>query len=397
MKTGHAVRRLGDLVDCMGGGTPSRGTPEYWSGSIPWASVKDLDEHEHELTRTEESITQGGLDNSASNLIPAGTVIVATRVGLGKVCINRMPVAINQDLKALIPKNGEILPQYLLYFMVSQAEAIKRSGVGATVKGITLADLQRLELVLPPLPEQERLVRLLDEAEALRRLRAQADRRMGQFVAALFSEMFGDPESNREDLPLVQVSTFVDHFVGGRNITAEDSGHPICRVLKVSAVTWGEYRPDECKAVPEDYAPPAEHEVKPGDLLFSRANTTELVGATAYVFETPTGRLLSDKLWRFAWREPRSVEPLYIWALFQTPWVRRELGRRSTGTSGSMKNISMPKVLSMSLPVAPMPRQRNFVERYLAARKLLTMQATSRRRLDDLFQSLLHRAFRGEL
>lgn len=129
----------------------------------------------------------------------------------------------------------------------------------------------------------------------------------------------------------------------------------------------------------------------------SRANTTELVGATAYVFETPPNLLLPDKLWRFVWKQPVQVEPFYVWSFFQTATVRRELGRRATGTSGSMKNISKPKVLSMLVPTPPLLLQRQFAARVQEIRALEGRQAESRRRLDDLFQSLLHRAFQGEL
>ena len=129
----------------------------------------------------------------------------------------------------------------------------------------------------------------------------------------------------------------------------------------------------------------------------SRANTTELVGATAYVLETPPNLLLPDKLWRFFWKQPVQVEPFYVWSFFQTATVRRELGRRATGTSGSMKNISKPKVLSMLVPTPPLLLQRQFAARVQEIRALEGRQAESRCRLDDLFQSLLHRAFQGEL
>ena len=90
---------LGDLVEIKGGGTPSRKTPEYWGGEIPWATVKDF--KTFELSTTIEKITREGLTNSASNLIPAGSIIVPTRMAVGKAAINLVDMSINQDLKAL--------------------------------------------------------------------------------------------------------------------------------------------------------------------------------------------------------------------------------------------------------------------------------------------------------
>jgi type I restriction enzyme S subunit len=397
VKQGWRATQLGDLVDFVGGGTPSRDNPAYWGGEIPWASVKDLGDHD--LQETTENITHEGLRKSASNLIEAGTVIIASRVGLGKVCINRKPVAINQDLKALIPKNKEILPKFLLYFIISEADAIGRSGVGATVMGVTIPQLQRIKLALPPLPEQHRIVNLLDEAEELRRRREQADRRTADLIPALFYEMFGDPTSNPKGWRTAPVSSFAANLEGGRNVApaGSDDGASRYRVLKISAVTWGDFRPQECKPVPAAYVPPPEHVVQPGDLLFSRANTAELVGATAFVHSTPPNLILPDKLWRFVWTRPSLVEPFYVWWLLQTHSIRRELSARATGTGGSMKNISRPKLFSLVVPIPPLPLQHEFAARVAEIRALQDLQAESRRRLDDLFQSMLHRAFQGEL
>ena len=135
----------------------------------------------------------------------------------------------------------------------------------------------------------------------------------------------------------------------------------------------------------------------PGDLLFSRANTTDLVGAVAYVEATPPNVLLPDKLWRFVWREPLLANPLFVWSLFQTTAIRREIGRRATGTSGSMKNISQAKVFGIATILPPLSLQRDFARRVAAVEKLKTAHRASLAEMDALFASLQYRAFRGEL
>ena len=146
------------LKEIKGGGTPSRKKPTYWRGTIPWASVKDL--NGVCLRNTEEYITQEGLNNSASNLIPAGTVIIATRMALGKVVRFSCDVAINQDLKALFPKK-ELSSDYLFYWLLLQASLIEALGAGSTVKGIRLESLRALKLILPPIEEQMKIVAIL--------------------------------------------------------------------------------------------------------------------------------------------------------------------------------------------------------------------------------------------
>ncbi len=147
---------------------------------------------------------------------------------------------------------------------------------------------------------------LVYEADALRKLRAEADRRMAEVVPALFYEMFGDPARNEKGWEFRPVSSFVADLHGGRSVNpagSDEAAGPY-RVLKISAVTSGDFRPNESKPVAESYMPPEAHFVQAGDLLFSRANTEALVGATSYVFRTPDNLVLPDKLWRFVWREP---------------------------------------------------------------------------------------------
>ena len=157
-----AVCRLGDLaLTITGGGTPSKNNPSYWGGTIPWASVKDLKDFKY-LDDTQDYITEDGLRNSSSNLIPVGRIIVCTRMGLGKVLVNRVPVAINQDLKAL-----ELPAEVNTDFFLILYKTREVSGTGTTVSGIKQDKLLALPAALPPLEEQSRIVAKVDELMAL--------------------------------------------------------------------------------------------------------------------------------------------------------------------------------------------------------------------------------------
>jgi type I restriction enzyme S subunit len=249
------------------------------------------------------------------------------------------------------------------------------------------------------LPEQRRIADVLDRAEALRAKRRAALAQLDSLVPALFFDLFGDQAVEKARWPMRLVSDYVARFEGGKSMESESGDNVITRnrVLKVSAVTGNQFLADESKPVPDSYDPPAEHFVRAEDLLFSRANTADLVGAVAYVDSAPANLLLSDKLWRFVWQQPALVEPLFVWALFQTPAVRRELARRATGTSGSMKNISQEKVFGISTIVPPLPLQREFSRGLDAIENLKAAHRASLAEMDALFASLQHRAFRGEL
>jgi len=154
--------RLGEVVlSVTGGGTPSKNNPGFWGGEIPWASVKDLNVETY-LDSTIDSITGKAVASSSTNLIPKGSVIVCTRMGLGKIAINRVAVAINQDLKALA-----ISSHVDQMFFFKKYKNYKITGSGMTVHGIRQDELLNFLFPLPPFSEQHRIVARIDQLMAL--------------------------------------------------------------------------------------------------------------------------------------------------------------------------------------------------------------------------------------
>jgi len=243
---------------------------------------------------------------------------------------------------------------------------------------------------LPPLDEQRRIAEILDQADRLRAIRRRAMGLAESLRAAIFLEMFGDPGEPRAPRQTVKFGEIAE-LQGGRNLVADDSDAiaPF-QVLKISAVTAGTFKPWEAKPLPVDYIPPDAHLVRQGDLLISRANTAELVGAVAYVDSSPPNLVLPDKIWRFVWKDPASV-PLYYWALFRTPAMRRRISQLSSGTGGSMKNISKAKLEQLELPYVDVARQDAF------RRRLAAIPSPAVTEFDELFTSLQSRAFSGQL
>ena len=259
--------------------------------------------------------------------------------------------------------------------------------------------LWRHEIPVPGLNEQGQVVELLRRVETLRNREEYASKRLDRFGLVLFEHTFGDPVANPLDWPMAPVASFVQRFEAGKSLLSatSESDSVRYRVLRINAVTSGRYDAKASKPVPPDYVPPPQHVVQAGDVLLSRANTRELLGAVAYVHETPPNVLLPDKLWRFVWREPRAVEPLYVWQLFSHPSMRRELSARATGTSGSMQNISQEKVLAIRVPVPSEKVQKDFVSALSRAEAMRRRQLRARACLDRLFHALMHQAFTGAL
>lgn len=158
---GWSNAQLGDvLLAVVGGGTPSRKVPAYFDGSIPWFTVKDM--KALKPNDAEEHISAAAIADSATNLIPAETLIVATRIALGRAIRPKVTCAINQDLKALIVGTGADA-DFLLYWIGANERVIQDLGSGTTVSGIRLETLHALPLKLPPSNEQTRIVEKLEE------------------------------------------------------------------------------------------------------------------------------------------------------------------------------------------------------------------------------------------
>ena len=155
---GWLMVSLAEIVNRhLGGGTPSKSNLKYWDGPLLWASVKDVGKSKY-LATTIDRITVEGLENSSSNLITPGNLLVVTRMGLGKVSINTVPVAINQDLRALFMSSLMDIDYCYNFFLTHGFE-----GSGLTVKGIKIEELLSISFPLPPLAEQHRIVAKVDE------------------------------------------------------------------------------------------------------------------------------------------------------------------------------------------------------------------------------------------
>jgi type I restriction enzyme S subunit len=198
VKAGWNTKPLGELCDVIGGGTPPKDRPDYYGGDIPWATVRDM--RTDIITSTEHSITKEAVKASATNIIPAGNVVIATRVGLGKVCLLGQDTAVNQDLRGIVPKsNKEIDVNFLFAWFKSISEQIIAEGTGATVQGVKLPFIKGLAVSFPEMEEQHRIVTLLDEAFAdIATAKANAEKNL-QNARELFSSFVQSLFMTKED------------------------------------------------------------------------------------------------------------------------------------------------------------------------------------------------------
>ena len=152
------------ILKIIGGSTPSKSHVEYYQGNIPFMTVKDMTSEY--LQDTAWHITQEAVKNSNTNIVPPNTLIIATRVGLGKIVQMSKAVAINQDLKGLILKKDVVDQAFFKYILKYKTSEILRRSRGTTVKGITLEDFKTIPFSLPTLPKQKAIVKKIETAFA---------------------------------------------------------------------------------------------------------------------------------------------------------------------------------------------------------------------------------------
>lgn len=289
--------------------------------------------------------------------------------------------------------NETVCSDYLIRFLKSSRALAAYAGLGKGSaerrRSISFARLAELKIPLPPIDEQRRIAAILDKADELRTKRRQTIAHLDALTQSIFNSMFGTMVRNNV------LSDAVSNLVGGKNLVGPDDSSNAFRVLKISAVTSGRYLESESKSLPVDYMPAPDHLVRPGDVIISRANTTELVGASALVQTTNRTTVLPDKLWRAV--PAPGVEPSYLVAALQTRESRDDISRVATGSGGSMKNISKPKLLSIPIALPSVELQQTFATRVAAVERLKESHRKHLAELDTLFASLQSRAFKGEL
>lgn len=385
----YKKQRLGDLCNVKIGRTPRRDSPEFWGGSATWVTVREL--NGGVVTTSKEQISDLAVREVMPPPIPAGTLLFSFKLSIGKMAVAGVPLYTNEAIAALIITDSSVLDRDYLRFALMASSSEEDANHAVLGKVLNKEKVEGIQIPIPPITEQRRIVDLLSRAEGIVRLRREAEKKAAELIPALFIDIFGDTASNPKGWAVRKVSDFVTRFEGGKNIQAGSENGSDYRILKVSAVTSGTYRESESKPSPDSYTPPPSHIIRAGDMLFSRANTVDLVGATAVVSKTNGKTLLPDKLWRFVWAEP--VESAYMHALFQSSSVRQELGKLSSGTSASMRNISQGKLFNLLLPVAPYQLQRDFALKASMIQSIQSQQRDATAKAQVTFNSLLAQIF----
>ena len=301
---------------------------------------------------------------------------------------------LNQRVCRLQSFSRDLNAGYVFYGINDHLREIEDNTAFVTVKHLSSKQIASIEMSVPPLAEQERLVKLLDEADELRKLRAQADRRTADLIPSLFHEMFGENTKKPAGrISLEQIAEVVSGVAKGRKFNGR---MPVeVSYLRVANVQAGHLDLSEIKtiqALPEEVE---ELALRKGDVLLTEGGDFDKLGRGAMLEQELPNCIHQNHVFRVR-VEQSKLNPVYFAKFLLTGEARGYfLGCAKRTTNLASINMTQLRALPVLLP--PLTLQKEFAARVSEIRAMQAEQAASRRRLEHLFQSLLHRAFQGEL
>jgi len=391
---GWQVKALGEVCNIIGGGTPSKANKNFFNGDIYWATVRDM--RKDVITTTQFKITEEAVKNSSTNIIKAGNVVIATRVGLGKVCLINQDTAINQDLRGIVPIDSSILlVRYLFWWLKSIAHLIEGEGTGATVKGVKLPFVKSLQIPLPPLTEQERIVAILDKASAGISLAVgNAEKNLAnacELFESYLNNVFTQKGEGWEEKLLSSVC-IVERGSSPRPIksflTDDPNGVNWVKIGDTKGIV--KFISSTKQKITKEGAERS-RAVYPGDFIL----TNSMSYGRPYIMST-SGYIHDG--W-FVLRLAENIDTDFFYYLLSSRVVQDQFGSLAAGAI--VKNISGDLVKKTLLPIPPVSEQRRLVEAIeklsSETQHLKNIYEQKLTSLNELKQSILQQAFSGKL
>ncbi len=208
---------LDSIGEYIGGGTPKTSIQEYWQGEIPWISSSDIIENDIHNINIQKYITEDAVINSATKKIPARSLIIVSRVGVGKFAINSSEVCTSQDFTNIIIDKDLYNPNFAAYNLYKNIEVLFNISQGTSIKGFTITELKKTKLPFPTLPEQTKIASFLtavdDKLHALKQKHALLEQYKKGVMQQLFSGKLRFKDENGNDYPDWEEKKIKDIFI----------------------------------------------------------------------------------------------------------------------------------------------------------------------------------------
>lgn len=213
LPNGWKIEKLENISKIQAGGTPSRTKSEYWNGNIPWLKISNL---KSKFTdKATEFITEEGLKNSSTKLFEENTILYTIFATLGEVSILKIKATTNQAIAGITITNSNVSLEYIYYYLKSIKEKVINEGRGVAQNNINLSILRNIEIPIPPLQQQEKIVKVLDLSSNLIEKQKELLKNYDLFLKSKFIEMFGDPITNPMGWETKKLGILADWKGGG--------------------------------------------------------------------------------------------------------------------------------------------------------------------------------------
>ncbi|MDO8844085.1 restriction endonuclease subunit S [Methylicorpusculum sp.] len=381
-------------------------TSDYIEDGIPVLQGKNITNNEFKWFDV-RFISEKKAEELYRSSVKVGDILIIKIGSIGYAAeltdLKGYPYAIIPANVAKLKINSKLVTkEYILHWLATKHVARHFYNIASKTAqpALSLGKIKELPIPVPPLPEQKRIAAILDKADSLRRKNQQAIQLADKFLRAVFLDMFGDPVTNPKGWDVKELKDGIISIKSGWSANGESipCNSEQLGVLKISAVTSGVFKASENKYVPSETIPKNKALIFPkkGDLLFSRANTRELVAATCIVPESNHNVFLPDKLWKVETNKVKLM-PEFLHYSIQQPRFRELLTSQATGTSGSMLNISKAKFEESELIFPDIGSQKKFAEIYWKIQNVFSKLNQSGVCSFDSFNSLSQKAFTAEL
>lgn len=331
-----AVTSLEEIAEITTGKTPPTSRRDLYKGSIPFVKPPSL--RDGVIEDTDETISASGVQ--WTTVVPENAILVSCIGNLGKTGLTQKSSAFNQQINALVvDKNIE--PRYVLYACQLLRPYLESQASATTISIVNKTKFSKATIPIAPKGEQRRIVaeiekqltRLDAAVGALRRLQANLRRyRASVLKAAVEGKLV---RLRRRAWPTVPMNDVLVDIEAGKSFRCEERvpSHDEIGVVKVSAVTWGEYNENESKTCTDSSKVNPQLFVRTGDFLLSRANTIQLVGACVIAKKVSKNVMLSDKILRLTFND--KALPSWVLHYLRSEGGRAEIERYSTGNQES--------------------------------------------------------------
>ncbi|HBF87065.1 MAG TPA: restriction endonuclease subunit S [Bacteroidales bacterium] len=190
-------KKLGEIGNFIGGGTPSTKNANFWNGDVPWISSSDISDESIYKINKSRFISREAISQTATKLIPAKSILIVSRVGVGKVAINETEICTSQDFTNLIVELDNYI--FLAYLIKFKTNKLLEFNQGTSIKGFVKSDLENLEINIPSLPEQTKIATFLTAVDEKLTQLKQKKELLSQYKKGVMQQIFSQKLRFKDD------------------------------------------------------------------------------------------------------------------------------------------------------------------------------------------------------